>query len=71
MQKRGKKKCFLNAFRKKEYGSINWKFVSEEKFLSEDKITEIQEKLGNIKNLESTQGILEKTMGSLKKPETI
>ena len=65
--KERKEKVLLECIQKKEYGSINWKFVSEEKFLSEDKITEIQEKLGNIKNLESTQGILEKTMGSLKK----
>lgn len=62
-----KEKVLLECIQKKEYGDINWKFVSEEKFLNEDKITEIQGQLGIIKNLESTQGILEKTMGSLKK----
>lgn len=62
-----KEKVLLECIQKKEYGNINWKFVSEEKFLNEDKITEIQGQLGIIKNLESTQGILEKTMCSLKK----
>lgn len=62
-----KERILLASIQKKEYGDINWEFVSEEKFLNEDKIKEIQGQLGIIKNLESTHGILEKTMGSLKK----
>ena len=62
-----KNKILLECIQKKEYGNINWKFVNEEKLLSEDRIAEIQRQLAIIKNLESTQGILEKTMSSLKK----
>lgn len=65
--KESKEKVLLECIQKKEYGDINWKFVSEEKFLNEDEITKIQEQLNIVKNLESTQGILEKTMDSLKK----
>lgn len=62
-----KEKILLEYIQKKEYGDINWKFVGEEKLLGEDEITEIHGQLGIIKNLENTQGILGKTMVSLKK----
>ncbi|MFR8039673.1 MAG: AAA family ATPase [Anaerovoracaceae bacterium] len=66
-EKDKKEKVLQKCIQEKAYGDINWKFVSEEKFLSQDEIAEIQGQLSIVKNLESTQGILEKTMGSLKK----
>lgn len=61
-----KEQVLLECIQKKEYGDINWKFVNEEKFLNENEIMEIQAQLRIVKNLESTQGIWQKTMVSLK-----
>ena len=65
--KNRKEQVLLECIHKKEYGDINWKFIDEEKFLDENEIMEIQEQLKNVKTLESVQGVLEKTMVSLKK----
>ena len=65
--KNRKEQVLLECIQKKEYGDINWKFIDEEKFLDENEIMKIQEQLKNVKTLESVQGVLEKTMVSLKK----
>lgn len=65
--KNKKGKILLECIQKKEYQNINWKFVREEELLTEIEIAEIQGQLGIVKNLENAQGILEKTMVSLKK----
>lgn len=62
-----KERILQKCIQEKAYGDINWKFVGEEKFLSQGEITEIQGQLSILKKLEKTQGILEKTMVSLKK----
>lgn len=62
-----KEKILLTYIQKKEYKNVNWEFINEEKFLNKDEIMEIQEQLKIVKNLESTQGIMEKTMVSLKR----
>lgn len=61
-----KERILLECIQKKEYNNINWEFIDEEKILNKDEIAEICEKLDIIKNLESTHGILEKTMVAIK-----
>lgn len=65
--KESKEKVLIECIKKKDYNNINWKFVTEENLLNENEVIEIQGQLRVIKNLESTHGILDKTMLSLKK----
>lgn len=64
-QKEKKYKKLSADIQKREYASLNWEFIRSENLLGEAAISEIQGQLEVIKNLNTTQGILEKAMSSL------
>lgn len=55
----------ITCLEKREFGNINWKFVSDEELLNDNEVSVIKSELNQVADLQNTQGVTSKVISNI------